>query len=180
MTEERTCTVCGDTKPMGDFYKNALCVGGRLGQCKPCVRARVKAHRSANIERVQEYDRNRPNAKERSLKCVKSNREKYKKSPAFRASVCASKAKWESANTHKRKANTIVGNALRSGSLKRLPCEVCRTTKEVQAHHEDYRFPMDVRWLCKTHHGARHREINAAMRAGVEMRHKGFSLEAHI
>jgi hypothetical protein len=41
---------------------------------------------------------------------------------------------------------------------------VCGTQDRVQAHHEDYSRPLDVVWLCPTHHKARHREMrcNAA------------------
>lgn len=37
------------------------------------------------------------------------------------------------------------------GLLVRKPCEVCNEIK-VQAHHDDYRKPYDVRWLCRPHH----------------------------
>jgi hypothetical protein len=30
----------------------------------------------------------------------------------------------------------------------------------IVAHHEDYDKPLDVIWLCRTHHKLRHREIN--------------------
>lgn len=167
---DKICKECGHAGPVeSDFYSGH-------SKCKPCVRARVRANRAANIERVREYDRNRPNAKERSKRSVKSNREKYHKDPAFKAKCLAGSLKWRSSNQQKRKAHVIVGHAIRAGKLKPLPCEICRSTENVDAHHEDYRFPLDVRWLCKKHHMARHREINEAMRAGANLRHRGFSL----
>lgn len=39
--------------------------------------------------------------------------------------------------------------------LDRKPCEVCGATK-VEAHHDDYTKPLDVRWLCKRHHAEVH------------------------
>lgn len=52
-------------------------------------------------------------------------------------------------------AHGRVGAAIRSGSLVRKPCEVCGTDK-VDAHHEDYDRPLDVRWLCRKHHKQAH------------------------
>jgi hypothetical protein len=48
-------------------------------------------------------------------------------------------------------ARRAVAHALEAGRLKRLPCEVCGSTAS-QAHHDDYRFPLRVRWLCRQHH----------------------------
>lgn len=42
------------------------------------------------------------------------------------------------------------------GLLIKQPCEVCGID-EVQAHHDDYTKPMDVRWLCDFHHKEHHR-----------------------
>ncbi len=46
--------------------------------------------------------------------------------------------------------------AIERGDLTREPCEVCGAEK-VDAHHDDYYQPMEVRWLCKKHHGEVHR-----------------------
>lgn len=44
---------------------------------------------------------------------------------------------------------------IRSGILIRKPCEICGETK-VEAHHDDYHKPFDVRWLCIKHHNEFH------------------------
>jgi hypothetical protein len=46
------------------------------------------------------------------------------------------------------------------GKVKRRPCEVCGATDGIEAHHEDYSKPLDVNWLCPTHH----KEADAAKR----------------
>ncbi len=51
----------------------------------------------------------------------------------------------------KTRARSIVTRAIKTGELIRRPCEVCGDPT-VQAHHEDYEKPLDVRWLCKAHH----------------------------
>jgi hypothetical protein len=48
-----------------------------------------------------------------------------------------------------------VGAAIKRGDLVRGPCEVCGTAKTV-AHHDDYEKPLEVRWLCHSHHHEAH------------------------
>jgi hypothetical protein len=45
---------------------------------------------------------------------------------------------------------------INDGTLLRLPCEVCGEVEGVEAHHDDYYIPLDVRWLCKKHHYEHH------------------------
>ena len=56
----------------------------------------------------------------------------------------------------KRKASASVNHAVRAGRLAKLPCAACGTDKNVEAHHEDYSRPLDVVWLCRTHHRQHH------------------------
>lgn len=49
------------------------------------------------------------------------------------------------------RARNAVAYALECGTLTRKPCEVCGDPK-TQAHHFDYEKPLEVRWLCTTHH----------------------------
>ena len=53
------------------------------------------------------------------------------------------------------KAGWKVKEALRSGKLKRQPCEICGKEKTV-AHHDDYSKPLEVRWLCYSCHRKLH------------------------
>lgn len=55
----------------------------------------------------------------------------------------------------KRAARVAVGNALRSGRLVKQACEVCGSGR-THAHHDDYSQPLNVRWLCPTHHAEIH------------------------
>ena len=55
----------------------------------------------------------------------------------------------------KRRVRQIAQAAVKSGKLIRQPCECCGK-KLVEAHHDDYAKPLEVRWLCKIHHRAFH------------------------
>lgn len=61
-------------------------------------------------------------------------------------------------------AYRVYRKALRDGALTPQPCEVCGE-KRVHGHHEDYSKPLDVMWLCSTHHGERHRWLNRQRRS---------------
>ena len=50
-----------------------------------------------------------------------------------------------------RKVRALAMRAIENGTLVRGVCEVCGSTK-VDAHHDDYNKPLEVRWLCREHH----------------------------
>jgi hypothetical protein len=56
----------------------------------------------------------------------------------------------------KKDIHLLTNAATRLGILDRQPCEVCGEMK-VDAHHDDYNKPMEVRWLCRLHHNEHHR-----------------------
>lgn len=61
-----------------------------------------------------------------------------------------SSKRWRANNPLKVRAYRLVFCALRNGSLEKKKC-FCGN-ENVQAHHDDYTKPLDVRWLCKIHH----------------------------
>jgi len=52
---------------------------------------------------------------------------------------------------NKAKAKSAVSYAIKKGKLIRQPCEKCGAEK-TDAHHDDYAKPLEVRWLCRSHH----------------------------
>ena len=54
-------------------------------------------------------------------------------------------------NPEKVRARALVRQYVYEGKIKRMPCMVCGQTKS-EAHHEDYKKPLDVIWLCRIHH----------------------------
>jgi hypothetical protein len=71
--------------------------------------------------------------------------------------LARARAKYIAENPDKRASHIAVGNAVRSGKLIKQPCEICGTDK-VHAHHDDYSKPLQVRWLCPSHHFVHHKE----------------------
>lgn len=53
------------------------------------------------------------------------------------------------------RAHAAVSTAIYNGTLIRQPCEVCGKD-QTDAHHDDYAKPLDVRWLCRSHHRLHH------------------------
>ena len=43
----------------------------------------------------------------------------------------------------------------RYGFIDQQPCELCGK-ENTEAHHRDYRKPLEVTWLCRAHHAAEH------------------------
>lgn len=48
-------------------------------------------------------------------------------------------------------AHGVVRHAKETGVIEPKPCEVCGEI-EVDAHHDDYEKPLEIRWLCRTCH----------------------------
>lgn len=102
----------------------------RDGYCNKCDAERDRAVRLRNKQSDQFLQR---------------EREKYavnKSCPIFR---------------YKKAVREFTNNNIRSGFLVRQPCEVCKSEKKADAHHDDYTKPLDVRWLCRKHHNEHHR-----------------------
>jgi hypothetical protein len=133
------CSKCGDRKPHCEFYKGA-------GRCKECVRRMVRSYRATNIDRVREYDRQRAKTPVRRAHARRVLREWRRRNP--------DKAKrYRAENPEKYAAHTAVGNAIRDGLLlKPLTCQTCNRGGRIEAHHDDYSRPLDVRWLCPVCH----------------------------
>jgi ribosomal protein S27AE len=61
------------------------------------------------------------------------------------------------ASCPKAKCRLATRYAITIGKLLRGPCEKCGS-EVTEAHHDDYSKPLEVRWLCQTHHYELHLE----------------------
>ena len=126
----KTCFKCDEEKPLSEFYKHSGMADGHLGKCKECTKRENRENREKRIEQYTEYEQKRARTPKRRKARVESLRRR---------------------DPIKRRATYLTSNAIRDGRLVRQPCEVCGAEK-VEAHHDDYSKPMEVRWLCRKHH----------------------------
>ena len=61
----KICKKCLKEKNLNEFYVHKNTKDGHLNICKECKKIDNSKYRKANIEKVREYDRNRPNKEER-------------------------------------------------------------------------------------------------------------------
>ena len=124
---------------------------GFLNKCKECTKKDNRANRLSKEGYYKEYDRKRANLPHR----VKA-RQEYQKTDSGKKAGNKAKLNFIVRNPKKRQCHVAVHNALRDGVLVKRPCEVCGA-ENVEAHHNDYNKPLEVRWLCKKHHDEWHR-----------------------
>ncbi len=127
------CKRCGETKPLREFGKNRSEKDGLSFYCYVCKR---------EIERKQ--------------RCGSDGRLTMGK----RKRLDILGIKWRESNPEKVKASAKLRSKIQSGHIKRQPCEVCGNPKS-HGHHEDYSKPLDVIWLCISHHQQHHAETLA-------------------
>jgi hypothetical protein len=130
----KKCFKCQQEKPLSEFYKHPMMGDGHLNKCKECTKKDVRKNRRQNISHYRSYDRERGNRQTNEYR--KDYRQRFPK---------------------KTKARRKVAYHVMKGDLTAKPCEVCGADKTV-AHHDDYDKPLDVRWLCQTHHAEWHKQ----------------------
>jgi|ERR1700743_282878 len=132
----KTCFKCKKEKAPIEFYRHQKMGDGRLGKCKDCTRNDVSNNYRKNRKHYARYEKER---------FQKADRKAY---------ALARQHIYRTTYPEKYRAHTAVGNAVRDGRLVKQACEKCG--HKAQAHHDDYRKPLEVRWLCRKHHLEHH------------------------
>ena len=129
---KKVCFKCKEEKPVEQFYRHPQMSDGRVGKCKTCNKSDVIANREKRIDYYREYDRQRG------------------------GHSAAGKKKLP----EKRIAHDKVSRAIKLGLLKRPEaCESCGKICRLHGHHDDYKKPLSVTFLCAVCHKARHKEL---------------------
>jgi len=132
--QSKTCRLCGDTKPSSDFYGDVYSTDLLQGVCKQCGNPDSRRRRLRNNYEGRRSRTRTEDQKEHHRRwCHERNRNYPEKLSAHKA----------------------VFKALRSGEIKKAPCEHCGNPEAI-AHHDDYSKPLDVRWLCRKCHSRTH------------------------
>ena len=136
-TTEKTCFKCGLSKPLSEFYRHAMMADGHLNKCKQCTKTDVGNHRhGAGRERVLAYDRER----------AKTNHRKAARDRTVK--------EWSVKHPDRKRAQAKLRRAVLSGAVDKLPCIIFG--EKAEAHHPHYDLPLDVVWLCPSHHKQAH------------------------
>ena len=122
-----------------DYYAHLKMADGHLNKCKDCVKKRIRQHRINH------------NDKHRTADTAKYHRRR-----------AAGKIRTRVKDPLKQQANTAVGNALRRGDLTRPDqCELCVDSQSrIEAHHDDYKQQLAVRWICSICHHRVHSKFH--------------------
>jgi hypothetical protein len=133
----KLCKTCGKERDESEFNKRTASPDGLSHKCKFCQR---------------EYDKKRAECPKR-----KAARKEYAKTPAGIEAGNRAKKKWLENNEVKRAAHIILGNAVRDGKIvKPNKCSECGFEGKIHGHHDDYAFPLKVKWLCSICHKKEH------------------------
>jgi len=143
----KECSACGIRKPLDSFYKNNASEDGLTGKCKDCCKA-YSANRAAKLRL------NKPESwKKKTADMSAYLRDWKEKHPGY----STAKAKeWYENNKDRLKIKYAVKYAVKTGKLIKTPCVICGN-ENVEGHHPDYSRPLDVVWLCKSHHQEIHK-----------------------
>lgn len=176
---QKYCPHCKIVKARTEFYPAKSSVDGLFGWCKDCQKSDMERRRRAKGIGPRVVDSERKS-------CPRCGQHKllsaFAPNPARPRGVNAycrpcHRAYMKTAQQRSRRrprpveqrrrrlygkhaiAARMVQGAIQLGILTRQPCETCGTTEHVHAHHDDYMKPLDVRWLCRTHHNHAHGKL---------------------
>lgn len=135
---------CGRLLPASNFYSHSGTRDRLRPKCKDCLTVEAIAWQRRNplvVRAIQQRSELRP-----ERKAAHAQRERNRRIR----------------NPEKVRAVAVVNHGIRDGVLARQPCYKCDTSP-AEAHHEDYKRPLDLVWACKPHHV----ELDKARRAAL-------------
>lgn len=137
MIDHKFCIKCEQNKDISFFIKNRSRKDGLFFCCKDCYKVIRKKYINLEVEN----NRQKRYGKKTGYKSQKLNKIKY---------------------PEKYKARNDIHNAVLLGKvLVPEKCQDCGNKTKLQAHHEDYSKPLDVKWLCiKCHNWLHHNSIS--------------------
>ena len=135
-----TCPHCDIERACSQFDR-ANKHGVPVGWCKSCQKKYSQRY----------YQENR----EDRIATTERWREKNTMTEDYRTGRREYARRYRAANPARTKAQTRVTTEIHAGRLLPQPCILCGD-KGV-AHHEDYSKPLEIIWLCITHHMSLHR-----------------------
>jgi hypothetical protein len=142
----KKCFKCNEIKSLDNFYKQKSMKDGHVNKCIDCTKKDVTQNRLDKIDYYRSFDRARASQPKRKIMAKRVI------------------SQWKAQFPNRRKAQIILGNALRDKKIEKYPCIVCGIEK-VEAHHPDYDRPLDVIWMCPAHHKQTHAMAKVMLKA---------------
>ena len=150
--KSKTCFKCGSLKPLFDFHKHPSMKDGTVNKCKECNNRDVRENRIKRLDQYRDYDKVR-NARADRV----AARTEYAQTEAGKVSHLKANKKYRETYPKADKARSSCANAIKRGELLKVAnCETCGNPSR-EAHHDDYNYPLQVRWLCITCHKKWHK-----------------------
>lgn len=144
------CKECKAVKRAQGFHVDRKSRTGFRSVCKECAATYHRSNRERILARKREIW---PEYRAANAEARKESSRQYRRENA--AKIAAREEEYKQRYPLKYKARTEAHNAIKLGKLTPDPCEVCGNPA-VDAHHDDYLMPLEVRWLCREHHAQWH------------------------
>lgn len=88
----------------------------------------------------------------RNTFCSRPCASRYNVTHATKLPVCENKTKQV-------RTNGLINMRIQRGTLQKpVCCESCKQEKKLDAHHPDYNFPDQIKWVCRSCHMKKHYE----------------------
>lgn len=145
---KKKCCKCGQEKDVRSFYKSGWHKDGRACHCIKCEKLRYKKRKAENPEAINHQ--RKIWARKQKEKDPEFFRKKYQEQKErIKANHKSRKAK----DWLKRRARAYISRELNKNRLTRPEiCSECNQKGKIECHHEDYKNPKIIRWLCNACH----------------------------
>nr|DAO28020.1 MAG TPA: restriction endonuclease [Caudoviricetes sp.] len=169
----KTCTKCGECKPLSEFHRDSRKSSGYRASCASCCRAAHAAwYRTPHGQEVtKDYNasdrgktlRNQATDRYRETENGKEVRRviKARYDASEKGKIVKSKtlSAYKERNPIKSAARYKANKAVERGVISKPDsCESCGKHVRLEGHHYDYNLPLSVKWLCRKCHNDWHKE----------------------
>jgi hypothetical protein len=152
MTHRKKCIACNKVKDIDQYYVHKAMTDGHLNKCKECVKTSVKKRYYEKHDEILKYEKSRA-----SLPHRVAARKVYAATKRGKDVARAAHQKQRIKNPERIDARTKLNNAIRDGKVIKPSKCGCGKTGNLEAHHDDYKKPLKVKWLCVSCHKEEHK-----------------------
>lgn len=158
----KRCPYCLMVKAVSEFSRDRSRPDGLSRNCRECDHRRSKQRRLRDGDLLRVRERRRYSADpDRQRKAAAE----YRRSERGKRLNKLAVQRYRARNAEKYAAHLEVRKALAAGILSKPSCcelaHLAGCSGRLEAHHHDYSRPLDVRWLCVSHHQSRHHKPRA-------------------